>query len=130
MRKALSVFVRTACAVGAVALAMSTSVNAQVKKYTFGYDQPHSTAYGIAGELSAPSRSRRANAEMHSTADPHQTSIATSFAASACSGRVDSSATSKGTIAEASQNFTGCPAAQQGARPRPKRRPLVAAADW
>jgi hypothetical protein len=33
MRKALSVFVRTACAVGAVALAMSTSVNAQVKKY-------------------------------------------------------------------------------------------------
>jgi len=51
MRKALSVFVRTACAVGAVALAMSTSVNAQVKKYTFGYDQPHSTAYGIAGDM-------------------------------------------------------------------------------
>ena len=51
MRKPLSVFVRTACAVGAVALAMSTSVNAQVKKYTFGYDQPHSTAYGIAGDM-------------------------------------------------------------------------------
>ena len=51
MRKALSVFVRTACAVGAVALAMSTSVDAQVKKYTFGYDQPHSTAYGIAGDM-------------------------------------------------------------------------------
>ena len=51
MRKALSVFVRTACAVGVVALAMSTSVNAQVKKYTFGYDQPHSTAYGIAGDM-------------------------------------------------------------------------------
>ena len=51
MRKALSVFVRTACAVGVVALAMSTSANAQVKKYTFGYDQPHSTAYGIAADM-------------------------------------------------------------------------------
>jgi tripartite ATP-independent transporter DctP family solute receptor len=30
---------------------MSTSANAQVKKYTFGYDQPHSTAYGIAGDM-------------------------------------------------------------------------------
>ena len=28
----------------------STSANAQ-KKYTFGYDQPHSTAYGIAGDM-------------------------------------------------------------------------------
>ncbi len=33
-------------------------------------------------------------------------------------------------IADASQNFTDRPAAQQGARPRLKRRPLVAAADW
>src|SRR6516164_5171139 len=51
MRKALSEFIRRVCAVGAVALAMSTSVNAQVKKYTFGYDQPHSTAYGIAADM-------------------------------------------------------------------------------
>jgi TRAP-type transport system periplasmic protein len=42
---------RAALLVGAVAFAMSTSANAQVKKYTFGYDQPHSTAYGIAGDM-------------------------------------------------------------------------------
>ena len=42
---------RATLLVGAVALAMSTSANAQVKKYTFGYDQPHSTAYGIAGDM-------------------------------------------------------------------------------
>ena len=29
---------------------MSTGANAQ-KKYTFGYDQPHTTAYGIAGDI-------------------------------------------------------------------------------
>jgi len=37
-------------AVGAAALAMSSNANAQ-KKYTFGYDQPHSTAYGIAADM-------------------------------------------------------------------------------
>ncbi len=37
-------------AAGAMALAMPGTANAQ-KKYTFGYDQPHSTAYGIAGDM-------------------------------------------------------------------------------
>src|ERR1043166_4528504 len=38
-------------ALGAVAMALvSTNANAQ-KKYTFGYDQPHGTAYGIAGDM-------------------------------------------------------------------------------
>ena len=38
-----------ALALGAV-LALPTVASAQ-KKYTFGYDQPHSTAYGIAGDI-------------------------------------------------------------------------------
>ena len=33
-----------------MALAVSTDANAQ-KKYTFGYDQPHATAYGIAADM-------------------------------------------------------------------------------
>nr|WP_246754255.1 TRAP transporter substrate-binding protein [Bradyrhizobium diazoefficiens] len=33
-----------------MAFAMATSASAQ-KKYTFGYDQPHSTAYGVAGDM-------------------------------------------------------------------------------
>jgi tripartite ATP-independent transporter DctP family solute receptor len=41
----------SAIAAGAMAIAMSISANAQVKKYTFGYDQPHGTAYGIAGDM-------------------------------------------------------------------------------
>lgn len=60
----------------------------------------------IAGAASAPSRSSRAKAETHSTSEPHHTSMAASFAASACRRRVDTSATSSGTIAEASQNLT------------------------
>jgi tripartite ATP-independent transporter DctP family solute receptor len=36
--------------IAAMAMATSTNANAQ-KKYTFGYDQPHGTAYGIAGDL-------------------------------------------------------------------------------
>src|SRR5262249_47197529 len=47
-------FVKTSVAaallVGVMALSISTSAYAQ-KKYTFGYDQPHSTAYGIAGDI-------------------------------------------------------------------------------
>src|SRR5438477_7803080 len=38
-----------ALALGA-ALAVPSAASAQ-KKYTFGYDQPHSTAYGIAGDI-------------------------------------------------------------------------------
>jgi tripartite ATP-independent transporter DctP family solute receptor len=37
-------------AVATLAMATATSANAQ-KKYTFGYDQPHGTAYGIAGDM-------------------------------------------------------------------------------
>ena len=33
-----------------MALAVSTNANAQ-KKYTFGYDQPHTTAYGVAADM-------------------------------------------------------------------------------
>ena len=36
--------------VGVMALSMSTGAYAQ-KKYTFGYDQPHSTGYGYAGDV-------------------------------------------------------------------------------
>ena len=42
-----------ACAafvIGAIALGMSTDANAQ-RKFTFGYDQPRSTAYGIAADI-------------------------------------------------------------------------------
>src|SRR5438309_2656921 len=39
-----------ALALGAVALAMPGSANAQ-RKFTFGYDQPKTTAYGIAGDI-------------------------------------------------------------------------------
>ena len=51
MRNAIRIFTRTALAAGVVALAMSTGANAELKKYTFGYDQPHSTAYGIAADM-------------------------------------------------------------------------------
>ena len=51
MRPAYSLIARATLAAGVVALAMSTGANAQSKKYTFGYDQPHSTAYGIAGDM-------------------------------------------------------------------------------
>src|SRR5689334_24992132 len=50
MKNAIS---QIGCAVfvfGAVALGMSTDANAQ-RKFTFGYDQPRSTAYGIAGDI-------------------------------------------------------------------------------
>ena len=51
MRKAYSLIARATLTAGVVAIAMATGANAQVKKYTFGYDQPHSTAYGIAGDM-------------------------------------------------------------------------------
>lgn len=40
-----------AVAVATLAMATANNANAETKKYTFGYDQPHSTAYGIAGDL-------------------------------------------------------------------------------
>ena len=48
--KSIRQFGCTVIAVATMALAMSSNVYAQ-KKYTFGYDQPHSTAYGIAGDI-------------------------------------------------------------------------------
>lgn len=50
MRNAMRHAARAAVIVGAMALTMSTNAYAQ-KKYTFGYDQPKSTAYGIAGDI-------------------------------------------------------------------------------
>ena len=51
MRPAYSLIARAALAAAAVALAIATPANAQTKKFTFGYDQPHGTAYGIAGDM-------------------------------------------------------------------------------
>ena len=39
-----------ALAAGVAALALPTDASAQ-RKFTFGYDQPHTTAYGIAGDI-------------------------------------------------------------------------------
>ena len=43
-------FACAAFSVGVMTLAVPTDANAQ-RKFTFGYDQPHSTAYGIAGDI-------------------------------------------------------------------------------
>jgi tripartite ATP-independent transporter DctP family solute receptor len=43
-------FASAAIVVAALTLVASTDANAQ-RKFTFGYDQPHGTAYGIAGDL-------------------------------------------------------------------------------
>ena len=50
MNRIIRQFGCMALGAAAMALAVSTDANAQ-KKYTFGYDQPHSTAYGIAGDM-------------------------------------------------------------------------------
>src|SRR5437764_280434 len=50
MKSAISQFGCAVFVIGIVALGMSTDANAQ-RKFTFGYDQPHSTAYGIAGDI-------------------------------------------------------------------------------
>jgi TRAP-type transport system periplasmic protein len=51
MRQSIRLFTCAAFAVGVAALAVSTSANAAMRKFTFGYDQPHSTAYGIAADM-------------------------------------------------------------------------------
>src|SRR5690242_13405162 len=50
MKSAISQFGRAAFVICVVALGMSTEASAQ-RKFTFGYDQPHATAYGIAGDI-------------------------------------------------------------------------------
>jgi tripartite ATP-independent transporter DctP family solute receptor len=50
MKNSIKQFGCLAIAVAAIALTVSSNAYAQ-KKYTFGYDQPHSTAYGIAGDI-------------------------------------------------------------------------------
>jgi hypothetical protein len=59
----------------------------------------------------------------------NQTAIAESFTASACKRRLDGSATSSGTIAEASQNLTGPPAAPRPGPQRPNHPSFDAVAD-
>jgi tripartite ATP-independent transporter DctP family solute receptor len=44
-------FVGAAFAVATLALTVPGDANAQTRKFTFGYDQPHGTAYGIAGDM-------------------------------------------------------------------------------
>jgi tripartite ATP-independent transporter DctP family solute receptor len=44
-------FVGAAFAVAALALTVPGDASAQTRKFTFGYDQPHTTAYGIAGDM-------------------------------------------------------------------------------
>jgi tripartite ATP-independent transporter DctP family solute receptor len=50
MKRAIRQLGYAAFIIGAAALGLSTDANAQ-RKFTFGYDQPHSTAYGIAGDI-------------------------------------------------------------------------------
>jgi tripartite ATP-independent transporter DctP family solute receptor len=50
MNRIIRQFACMALGAAAMALAVSTDANAQ-KKYTFGYDQPHTTAYGIAADM-------------------------------------------------------------------------------
>ena len=50
MRYTIRQFACAAFVVGVMASAVSTNANAQ-RKFTFGYDQPHSTAYGIAADM-------------------------------------------------------------------------------
>jgi TRAP-type transport system periplasmic protein len=51
MRQSIRLFVRAAVAAGVLALAMSAGSKAATRHFTFGYDQPHSTAYGIAADM-------------------------------------------------------------------------------
>ena len=50
MNRFIRKFAGMALGAAVMALAVSTNANAQ-KKYTFGYDQPHTTAYGIAADM-------------------------------------------------------------------------------
>jgi tripartite ATP-independent transporter DctP family solute receptor len=50
MKRMIRQFACMALGAAAMALVVSTDASAQ-KKYTFGYDQPHGTAYGIAGDM-------------------------------------------------------------------------------
>ena len=50
MKSTVSQIACAAFVIGAIALGVSTDANAQ-RKFTFGYDQPHSTAYGIAADI-------------------------------------------------------------------------------
>src|SRR6476660_515491 len=50
MKSAISQIACAAFIIGAVALGVSTDANAQ-RKFTFGYDQPRTTAYGIAADI-------------------------------------------------------------------------------
>lgn len=51
MRQTIRLYMCAAVVAGAVAFAMGTNANAAARHFTFGYDQPHSTAYGIAADM-------------------------------------------------------------------------------
>ena len=51
MRVATRLFACGLLAALTAALALTGDANAQTRKFTFGYDQPHGTAYGIAADL-------------------------------------------------------------------------------
>jgi hypothetical protein len=42
-----------AAAIFAVALAAAPAMAADAKHYSLGYDQPHTTAYGVGGDIFA-----------------------------------------------------------------------------
>lgn len=52
-----------ALAAGALAAAVSPAA-AQVKHYSFGYDQPHSTGFGVAGDMFAESLAQSSKGQM------------------------------------------------------------------
>jgi tripartite ATP-independent transporter DctP family solute receptor len=53
MNYARRIIACTALLAGAVAFAMATGAQAQEKHYRFAYDQPHTTGYGIVGDIFA-----------------------------------------------------------------------------
>ena len=62
-----------ALALGAAALALPTDANAQ-RKFTFGYDQPNTTAYGIAGDIFDAKLKELSGGKMRSTSSPARSS--------------------------------------------------------
>ena len=56
--------ITAALALGAGLMALATPASAQVKHYSFGYDQPHSTGFGVAGDMFAASLAASSKGQM------------------------------------------------------------------